>query len=130
MRARYTAFTLGEIDFILNSHHPKTRKDVKREDVESWSKNSKWLGLKIVQSEAGTETDTTGAIVFCAGYEADGTVEEHWEQALFEKDGKDWYFLDARSVKTGTFKREGPKTGRNDPCVCGSGKKFKKCCAT
>ncbi|MCB9902908.1 MAG: SEC-C domain-containing protein [Planctomycetes bacterium] len=21
-----------------------------------------------------------------------------------------------------------PKTGRNDPCVCGSGKKFKKCC--
>ena len=20
------------------------------------------------------------------------------------------------------------KTGRNDPCVCGSGKKFKKCC--
>ena len=22
-----------------------------------------------------------------------------------------------------------PKTGRNDPCPCGSGKKFKKCCA-
>ncbi|MDO9631303.1 MAG: SEC-C metal-binding domain-containing protein [Humidesulfovibrio sp.] len=22
----------------------------------------------------------------------------------------------------------GPKTGRNDPCPCGSGKKFKKCC--
>jgi len=24
--------------------------------------------------------------------------------------------------------REAPKTGRNDPCPCGSGKKFKKCC--
>jgi SWIM/SEC-C metal-binding protein len=23
----------------------------------------------------------------------------------------------------------GPKVGRNDPCPCGSGKKFKKCCA-
>jgi len=22
----------------------------------------------------------------------------------------------------------GPKIGRNDPCPCGSGKKFKKCC--
>ncbi|MCB1903860.1 MAG: SEC-C domain-containing protein, partial [Gammaproteobacteria bacterium] len=22
----------------------------------------------------------------------------------------------------------GPKVGRNDPCPCGSGKKFKKCC--
>jgi len=25
--------------------------------------------------------------------------------------------------------REEPKVGRNDPCPCGSGKKFKKCCA-
>ena len=24
-------------------------------------------------------------------------------------------------------KREGSKIGRNDPCPCGSGKKFKKC---
>jgi len=27
-----------------------------------------------------------------------------------------------------TIRREGPKVGRNDPCPCGSGKKFKKCC--
>jgi uncharacterized protein len=27
-----------------------------------------------------------------------------------------------------TIKREYPKVGRNDPCPCGSGKKFKKCC--
>ena len=26
-----------------------------------------------------------------------------------------------------TIKREGPKVGRNDPCPCGSGKKYKKC---
>jgi preprotein translocase subunit SecA len=26
-----------------------------------------------------------------------------------------------------TVRREGPKVGRNDPCPCGSGKKFKKC---
>jgi preprotein translocase subunit SecA len=27
-----------------------------------------------------------------------------------------------------TYKREAPKVGRNDPCPCGSGKKYKKCC--
>jgi len=27
-----------------------------------------------------------------------------------------------------TFKREDPKVGRNEPCPCGSGKKYKKCC--
>jgi uncharacterized protein len=26
------------------------------------------------------------------------------------------------------FVREGPKVGRNEPCPCGSGRKFKKCC--
>jgi len=30
--------------------------------------------------------------------------------------------------KTETYKREDPKVGRNDPCPCGSGKKYKKCC--
>ncbi len=28
----------------------------------------------------------------------------------------------------GTFRRETPKVGRNDPCPCGSGKKYKQCC--
>ena len=27
-----------------------------------------------------------------------------------------------------TFHNEAPKVGRNDPCPCGSGKKYKKCC--
>jgi preprotein translocase subunit SecA len=30
--------------------------------------------------------------------------------------------------KPRTVKREAPKVGRNDPCPCGSGKKYKKCC--
>ena len=32
-----------------------------------------------------------------------------------------------RSFAT-SFQRDHPKVGRNDPCPCGSGKKFKKCC--
>jgi preprotein translocase subunit SecA len=30
--------------------------------------------------------------------------------------------------KVSTYKREAPKVGRNDPCPCGSQKKYKKCC--
>lgn len=29
---------------------------------------------------------------------------------------------------SGPYRREGKKTGPNDPCPCGSGSKFKKCC--
>ncbi|MBN2032341.1 MAG: preprotein translocase subunit SecA [Deltaproteobacteria bacterium] len=32
------------------------------------------------------------------------------------------------AAKQETIKREGKKIGRNDPCPCGSGKKYKKCC--
>ena len=32
------------------------------------------------------------------------------------------------SSKPETVRREAPKVGRNDPCPCGSGKKYKKCC--
>src|SRR3954470_2795100 len=128
LRARYTAFTRGDVDFVLSTHHSKTRGEVKREEVEEWSKQSEWHGLKIVQSEAGKATDPDGIISFCAEFTAQGKRQEHWEQALFQKEDGHWRFLDARALKNEPFKREEPKTGRNDPCVCGSGKKYKKCC--
>ena len=34
----------------------------------------------------------------------------------------------ATAVKVKTIVNEAPKVGRNDPCPCGSGKKYKKCC--
>lgn len=129
LRARYTAFAQGNVDFILNTHHSKTRADVKREEIEDWSKNSNWLGLKVVQQEAGQATDEKGTLIFCATYEAEGKKQDHWEQSFFEKESGEWRFLDARGVHLGTYKRGEPKVGRNDPCACGSGKKSKKCCS-
>jgi uncharacterized protein len=38
------------------------------------------------------------------------------------------YWLPQRKSAVSTIERTEPKTGRNDPCPCGSGKKFKKCC--
>ena len=37
-------------------------------------------------------------------------------------------FEDDFTEQVTTYRRDGPKTGRNDPCPCGSGKKYKKCC--
>lgn len=41
-----------------------------------------------------------------------------------------WDMIDGKTPKSNvvTFRREQPKIGRNDPCPCGSGKKYKKCC--
>ena len=52
----------------------------------------------------------------------------HHEVATFRKVEDRWYFVDGKMAKHETFVRQAPKVGRNDPCPCGSGKKYKKCC--
>ena len=38
------------------------------------------------------------------------------------------YWLDRRAPESAPIRRASPKVGRNDPCPCGSGKKYKHCC--
>ena len=47
-----------------------------------------------------------------------------WDD-IFTEDKKKELYLEQK--KSGTVVK-GPKIGRNDPCPCGSGKKYKKCC--
>jgi len=51
----------------------------------------------------------------------EGVAASHTEEAAS-------YEGQLPEAKTETYKREEPKVGRNDPCTCGSGKKYKKCC--
>lgn len=50
---------------------------------------------------------------------------EEWNDIFDEDKRKELY---KEQKKSTTFVREGKKIGRNDPCPCGSGKKYKKCC--
>ncbi|MFP3153256.1 SEC-C domain-containing protein [Lachnospiraceae bacterium ZAX-1] len=47
-----------------------------------------------------------------------------WE-SIFDEDKRKALYLEQK--KSGTIVK-GPKIGRNDPCPCGSGKKYKNCC--
>lgn len=49
---------------------------------------------------------------------------KEWNDIFTEAELKELY---VKQKKSGTFIRE-EKIGRNDPCPCGSGKKYKKCC--
>ena len=128
MRARYTAFVTADVAFIESSLHPDMRKDFKREEAEAWSKQSQWHGLKILESQ-GTANDEVGKVEFVAQYSHGGAKVDHHELAEFKKLNGDWYFFDAKLFQT-PLRRSAPKVGRNDPCSCGSNKKFKKCCGT
>lgn len=130
IRARYTAHTLGEMDFILATHHPSTRNDIDEAATERWARESTWLGFDIIKADEEDDASTSSRIEFMARYR-DGARRRHThhERAVFEKYHGQWYFRDAEVPDVDQFKRGAPKQGRNDPCACGSGKKYKKCCA-
>lgn len=127
MRSRYTAFAKHEIDYIFETHAEETRSDVKKEEIKTWSEDSTWLGLNILKTSGGSASDDDGIVEFVCEYEISDAVQKHHEISNFKKiDGK-WFFYDSRVVQEALV-RTGPKVGRNDPCPCDSGKKFKKCC--
>lgn len=69
-------------------------------------------------------------------YPDDETVDMYLDGAEMmgnpgdEEDYSVWDMMDGKMTKSNivTFRRDQPKIGRNDPCPCGSGKKYKKCC--
>lgn len=96
MRSRYTAFALGEVDYLLHSWHPRTRPKHLRLDPDQ-----RWLGLKIKAVEAGGESDATGLVSFAARYKIAGKGNRLEERSRFERLAADaftpggrWVYVD------------------------------------
>ena len=128
MRARYTSYVVHEIDFIISScEEGEGIADIDKQATEDWSRQSTWHGLKILSTEKGTESDDEGVVEFTADYTLKQMRDVHHEIAGFKKINGEWKYV-AGNIITTTVKREGRKVGRNEPCPCGSGKKYKQCC--
>lgn len=142
MRSRYSAYVLADIDYLKNTLAPESRSDFDPATTKQWAQQAKWKGLKILSTDQGLAGDKKGTVEFIATYEQDGEGLDHHEVSKFRKsDNGHWLFVDgdAHTHKEGedhhhpkkqTVVRDQPKIGRNDPCTCGSGKKFKKCCGS
>lgn len=128
MRARYTAHTKKAFDYIFDTTLPSNRQEEDRNGTANWSKKLDWQRLEVRDIEKGGPEDTSGTVEFLARYRKDGKAFDHHEIAEFVREDGCWYFKDGQPPAPVQVVRQGPKIGRNDPCTCGSGKKFKKCC--
>ena len=106
MRARYTAHCLGKYQFLTDTTHPEFREDASADEIKEWS----------------------SMVKFCAHYRVQNVPQELREDAFFRKEGDEWFYVEGNVYAKQPVRRETPKIGRNDPCPCGSGKKYKKCC--
>lgn len=128
MRSRYTAYVKARIEYVSDTHDPQMRSSFDAEKALEWAESSEWLGLEIVSTRDGSEGDDVGTVEFVASFRADGDEREHRERSAFVRRNGKWYYKDGRVLGPRQVRAEGPKIGRNDPCHCGSGKKYKKCC--
>ncbi|WP_353176189.1 YchJ family metal-binding protein [Salinisphaera sp. T5B8] len=115
MRARYSAYALGDTAYVKSSWHASTRPATL--DLPA---GDRWLGLTVVDSG---ETDDAGWVHFRAISRDDNGFAVLEEYSRFLREHGQWFYVDGEPTVTAL------EPGRNDPCPCGSGRKFKKCCA-
>lgn len=115
MRSRYTAYVLLDEEYLLTTWDPATRPkklNLKENPV-------KWLALTIHSS---VDTTESGEVDFSAEFIEQDHLCEIREASNFSRKSGLWYYFD------GVNELNKKKIGRNSPCPCSSGKKFKRCC--
>lgn len=126
MRSRYTAYATGRLDYIEKTCAGPARLAFNRIEAEMSSRGTEWLGLEITGREAGLEDDDTGMVRFTFKVRQQGHIASQSETSMFRKIEGLWFYWDRED----SGKARTTAIGRNDPCPCGSGKKYKKCCGT
>ncbi len=88
MRSRYSAYATGEIDYLIESTHPSTRKLYSPDEIVAWMHANKWVKLEIIRSFDAT-------VEFKAHFvEGLKSPEIHHERSTFKEENGRWYFLD------------------------------------
>ena len=93
MRSRYTAYTKANVPYLLKMWDPSETSKLDAEELKNWASKAVWMGLEIIATEAGTQTDDTGTVEFVARYQLDNSAHQIHEKSVFHKvDGK-WIYL-------------------------------------
>ncbi|MRN37714.1 SEC-C motif-containing protein [Neisseria sp. N95_16] len=117
MRSRYSAYTLQNIDYIVQTTVPSQQKLLDTADMLAWSRETDWQGLDVLKHIPNIGKNHA-QVEFIAHFQGAGEAQHHHELSAFVKIDGRWYFIDP-TVPLPTMKQ---------PCICGSDKKFKACC--
>ncbi|WDP92035.1 MAG: YchJ family protein [Desulfobacter sp.] len=121
MRSRYTAFCLKNSDYLMATLAPEKRmgqEERLRQELTQTMAAIQWLGLAVIK--VGPAGEDRGNVEFAAFFEQAGVFGQLHERSAFIRVGERWFYRDGEIL-------EPVPLPRNQPCVCGSGKKFKRC---
>ncbi len=127
MRSRYSAFVLGKLDYIQKTCAGEAALTFDRAELQRSLPQTEWLGLDILEVEDGQEDDTSGVVKFIVHFRQNSRIYTQIERSEFRRIGSEWRYCKGEP-DVSSRQDDAAKIGRNDPCPCGSGKKYKKCC--
>lgn len=90
MRSRYSAFVVGDAEYLLATWHPSTRPTELELDPAM-----RWYRLDIVRREHGGPLDRDGIVEFRAFYRHDGERGEQHEVSAFMREDRRWRYVAA-----------------------------------
>ncbi|WP_158968828.1 YchJ family protein [Paraglaciecola sp. L3A3] len=121
MRSRFSAYVLQNYDYILKTYAEKNRKDLFIEQLKQDSIDTEWLSLQVLHHSSKQKT---AQVEFKAYYQIGQQLYLMHELSNFIFENDQWLYTTGTMLKgSGKYQQQ-----RNDPCLCSSGKKFKKCC--
>lgn len=124
MRSRYSAFATGAIDHIERTAAGPAAETFDRAALMLSLPGTQWTGLEIIETKAGGVADQTGIVAFKAHYREAGRTGTLSERSEFRRVDGAWRYWSGKVQA----QRPAAAIGRNDPCPCGSGRKYKLCC--
>jgi len=127
LRSRYTAFATGNTAYLIETLAPEMRDEFDQIEAESTAAGAEWQKLDVRTVIGGGVDDDTGTIEFVADFRLRGEPRIHHELSQFRREEGRWLCAGGQ-MNPKQPPRQVDKVGRNDPCPCGSGKKYKKCC--
>lgn len=126
MRSRYSAFVLQKVDYIIATTVPAQQAFLDKQAISDWAKETDWAGLEVLNFNPKVDK-THASVAFKAFFNVleNGVINKkfHHELSFFVKikqqHQEKWYFLDPTLNLA---------ISQKQPCICGSGEKFKRCC--
>jgi SEC-C motif-containing protein len=125
MRARFTAHVAHNFKFLHDTYRPTAGKPYAAEEGEP---AVTWTRLEVHSYEVTPDNPDKAYVDFSAHGLEEGVEKVLHEKAEFLRINGTWLYTREARIGPAPYKAAAPKVGRNEPCPCGSGKKYKQCC--
>ena len=124
MRSRFTAYAIHRYDYVLNTYSREKRSKLSASQLEESAAGAVWFALSVMPSQTVSLDNESDMVEFTAYYFEGKSLFQLHETSSFIKEEGSWRYHDGvLADDCGKV-----KYGRNLPCLCNSGKKFKQCC--